>query len=144
MFGRTRRRQADGKIEALQGLSILAGLSHAELVRLAALAELIDVPAGTGLTREGEPAREAFLVIRGHLRVERAGQVVVRLGAGDLAGDVSLIDRGPRATAVVAQTPSQVAVVTRAALQQLARTSPWFIEHLLSQLALRVRSGQPT
>jgi CRP-like cAMP-binding protein len=144
MFGQARHRQADGKIDALQGLPILAGLGYADLVRLASLAELIDVPAGTRLTREGEPAREAFLVVRGHLRVERTGQVVGRLGPGDLAGDVAMIERRPRATGVVAETSSRVAVVTRAALQQLVGSSPWFTDHLLSQLARRVRSGQPT
>jgi CRP/FNR family transcriptional regulator, cyclic AMP receptor protein len=144
VFGRIRPRRPDGKIESLQGLPLLAGLSHAQLVRLAALAELVDVPAGTGLIREGDPAREAFLVIEGHLRVERAGQIVARLGAGDLAGEVSLIDRGSRATSVVAETSTRVAVVTRTALQELVRTSPWFTEHLLSQLALRVRAGQAT
>jgi hypothetical protein len=46
MFRRTRPRRPDGKIEALQGLPLLAGLSHVELVRFAALAELVDVPAG--------------------------------------------------------------------------------------------------
>ena len=139
-----RHRHDDGKIEALRQLPALAGLSHAELVRLAALAELIEVPAGTGLTREGEPAREAYLVVTGRLRATLGELTVSWLEPGDFAGDVALLDHQPRATGITADTHAQVAVLTRAALQQLAHTSPWFADRLMGQLATRVRSGVPT
>jgi CRP/FNR family transcriptional regulator, cyclic AMP receptor protein len=137
-------RHEDGKIEALRRLPALAGLSRAELVRLAALAELVEVPAGTRLTREGEPAREAYLVVTGRLRVTLGEMTVAWLDAGDFAGDVALLDHQPRATGITAETHAQVAVLTRAVLQQLAHTSPWFADRLLGQLASRVRSGVPT
>jgi CRP/FNR family transcriptional regulator, cyclic AMP receptor protein len=137
-------RRVDGKIEALRRLPPLAGLSHSELVRLAALAELVEVPAATALTCEGDVAREAYLVVSGRLRVSLGELTVTWLGAGDFAGDVALLDRQPRATGITAVTHAQVAVLTRPALQQLARTSPWFADRLLGQLATRVRSGVPT
>lgn len=139
-----RHRHDDGKIEALRRLPSLAGLSRTELVRLAALAELVEVPAGTALTRQGEPAREAYLVVSGRLRVTLGEMSVTSLEPGDFAGDVALLDRQPRATGITAGTDAQVAVLTRGALQQLAHTSPWFADRLLGQLANRVRSGVPT
>ena len=139
-----RHRRADGKIEALRRLPVLAALSHAELVRLAALAELIDLPAGTGLTHQGEPAREAYLVVSGRLRVTLGELTVAWLEPGEFAGDVALLDHQPRVTGITADTHAQVAVFTRASLQQLAHASPWFVDRLMCQLATRVRSGVPT
>jgi CRP/FNR family transcriptional regulator, cyclic AMP receptor protein len=139
-----RHRRDDGKIDALRRVPALAGLSHAELMRLAALAELVEVPAGTRLTSEGEPAREAYLVVTGRLRVTLGDLTVSWLDPGDFAGDVALLDHQPRATGISADTHAQVAVLTRAALQRLAHTSPWFADRLMGQLATRVRSGVPT
>lgn len=139
-----RHRRPDAKLESLRRLSSLDVLPEAELLRFAALAELVDVDAGTVLTREGVPAQEAFLVVSGSLAAVRGELTVTTVGAGQLAGDVALLDREPRATGLVATAPSELAVLTRSGLQRLTHTSPWFIDLLLGQLATRVRRGVPT
>lgn len=139
-----RHRPRDGKIEALRRLPALAVLREPELLRLASLAELVELPAGTVLTREGEPAREAYLVVDGRLRVTLGAMTVSRLEPGDFAGDVALLDHQPRATGIAAETNARVVVLTRPALQRLAHSSPWFADRLMGQLAARVRSGVPT
>ena len=122
----------------------LTALPERELVHLASLAELIDVSTGAVLTREGERAHEAYLVVEGQLRAVRGGLPVATLAVGDLAGEVSLLDRQPRATGLEAVTAARVAVLGRHAMQRLVHTSPRFTHLLLGQLAARVRCGVPT
>lgn len=140
----TRHRRADGKIAALRRLPSLSTFSEAQLLHLASLAELVDVPAARTLTREGTSAREAFLVVEGRLRVVRGVMTVTTLGPGDIAGDVALLDHEPRATGLETVTPARLAVFSRRTLQQAAHAAPGFTDLLLRQLATRVRSGVPT
>jgi CRP-like cAMP-binding protein len=91
-----------GPIETLRAMRVLFGQEGASAAALAALAQLataLRVPAGEHLTREGEPIGMVYFVIKGALRLARAGRpigVVAELGAlgaaAAMAGDTRGID----------------------------------------------------
>ena len=139
-----RRRHIDHKLELLRDLPAFRSLEAAQLLRVGSLVELVDVPAGTVLTRAGDRAREAYLVIDGRLRVVRGPLTVTTLGPGEFAGEVALLDGRPRATGLEAATAARLCVVDRAGVLRLIDDSPALAGHLLEQLAARVREGVPT
>ena len=139
-----RRRHIDHKLELLRDLPAFRSLEADQLLRVGSLVELVDVPAGTVLTRAGDRAREAYLIVEGHLRVVRGSLTVTTLGPGAFAGEVALLDGRPRATGLEAATDVRLCVVDRAGVVRLIDDSPSPVGHLLEQLAVRVREGVPT
>jgi cAMP-dependent protein kinase regulator len=113
----------------LPRLPLVGDLGAASLERLTAALTLRDVPAGEHAVRQGDEGREAFLVVRGTLRVYRTGDdgretELAALGPGALFGEMALVSESPRAASVQAVEPTVLAVASREALEQIARKDP--------------------
>jgi CRP-like cAMP-binding protein len=81
-------------VEALRKLELLNQLDDEELEKLGAIAGEIFFPAGEQIVREGVPLKAIKLVLKGAVMVNRGTEVLARLGAGSLVGELSCIDRG--------------------------------------------------
>ena len=89
----------------------------------------ISLPAGTRLFSEGELGDNAYLIRSGEIEivVERDGEEVIlaRRGAGEIIGEMALLDRGPRsATARVVVPIEVIAISLRQLEQRIANTDP--------------------
>ena len=107
----------------LRDVPIFGGLSDEQLDWIIAAGTLGEVAAGAQLVGEGEPASSVFVVCAGELEVCKRGShgAEVRLAvlrAGDLVGEMSLIDIQPRSATVRALTP---AVLFRLGHAEIAR-----------------------
>lgn len=112
------------KIDLLQQVPLFADLSREELRDVAALADELDVPAGTALTLEGERGREFFILVEGVATVEEDGRVVATLVRGDFIGEIALLTRGRRTATVTTQVPSRLLVLTDRAFRSLVDSIP--------------------
>lgn len=83
-----------------------------EIMRGGAAPEVRRLPAGTTLTRQGEPGHELFLVLDGVLAVDVDGKVLAQVGPGAILGERALLEGGTRTSSLVAQTPVRVAVAS--------------------------------
>jgi len=101
-------RPAEDKIAALRILPELEGCDRRELAVIAGLLDLVDLPPGHTLVREGAAATEVFIVVSGIARVSVRGTPVAKLGPGEFVGEMSLLDLGPRSATVTAETPMRV------------------------------------
>jgi CRP/FNR family cyclic AMP-dependent transcriptional regulator len=64
--------------------------------------DAVDVGDGTVLFQQGDPGDVMFAVVNGNVQLSRNGKVVADVGAGEIVGEMALIDSGPRsATATV-------------------------------------------
>jgi CRP/FNR family cyclic AMP-dependent transcriptional regulator len=95
----------------LRDIGLFGGLSDESLARLAAELPRRDTTAGTVVVREGEVAKDMFVVIGGELEVEKSASDgstvrVAVLGPGDWFGEMALIDIQPRSASVRAVAPS--------------------------------------
>jgi flavin reductase (DIM6/NTAB) family NADH-FMN oxidoreductase RutF len=96
---------------------------------------------GAELMRIGEPADSLALVLEGTLRVERPGRTAV-LGAGDLIGEIEVLDGGPRIATITAYGgPVRVLEVARADLLAALEREPGAALALVAVLASRFREG---
>ena len=61
--------------------------------------------AGTWIFREGDHGESAYLVTRGRVRISTrrggAERTLAEIGAGDVFGEVALIDAGPRSAVTI-------------------------------------------
>ncbi|ARU03695.1 hypothetical protein CCO03_02430 [Comamonas serinivorans] len=102
-------------------------------------------PAGTVLMREGDEGIDfMLLVLDGEVTVENAvhgdeeAMVVSVLNAGNLIGEMGLLDGGKRSATCVAASHVNAAVLSRQQLTALMADSPQVSARLLLAMAKRV------
>jgi predicted acylesterase/phospholipase RssA/CRP-like cAMP-binding protein len=95
---------------------------------LAAGATRVSLAAGEVIFRQGDPADAAYVVVSGRLRVldeeDEAPVVVAEIGAGQLAGELALLDDRPRGATLLAARDSELARLTRTEFEVLVRRVP--------------------
>lgn len=96
------------------------------------------VADGEAISRSGEPADTLSLVLEGTVLVERPGRSV-QLGAGELIGEIEVLDGGPRIADVTAQGPVRLQQVSRADLLAALEAEPAAARALIEVLAGRFR-----
>lgn len=134
------RLHKDTKVELLKGVPLFSGCSKAELQRIAALADELDLADGATLIREGERGREFIVVVEGSVRVTRDGKTVRDLGAGDFIGEIALVSDVPRTATVTASSPVRLLVVTDRAFRALIEQMPSIATKVLQALGERLHA----
>ena len=127
-------------IELLGQLMLFESCTKKELGQIASIMVEAERPAGTFLTREGKDGGLMFIIVDGTADVVAGnGQVLGKLKAGDVVGELSLIDGKVRSASVVASSPVQLLEIVADDFKQLVQRSPKFVHALLRSLSLRVR-----
>ncbi len=133
----------DLKLELISRVPLFRGCGSREIEWIGGLADEVDVEAEYVVLREGATAREFIIVVDGALRVERLGSVINHLGPGDFAGEIALVDGGPRTATVIADVPSRLFVIGYREFHSLLKERPSIELQVLQALAHRVRANEP-
>ncbi len=156
MANRLRREE---KVEVLGRLPLFENCTKRDLGEIASIMVEAEKPAGAYLTREGKDGGVMFVLLEGEAEVlagdEAAlggsvpaatdgagadgGQVIGHLRAGDVVGELSLIDGQVRSASVRASSDVRVLEIVSDDFKQLVQRSPSFVLSLLKALSLRVR-----
>jgi len=118
---------------------LLAGLDPSDLRWVLETAERREIAARQIVVREGDPADEVFMLVRGSLSVFASsgdGQLrrVSTLCAGMSFGESALVERGTRTAAVRADGPVICWVLQRADLEAVSAERPRLAATLLANL----------
>lgn len=132
------QRQADIRA-GLARIDFLAGLSPAELDRLAGSVERRVYMPGEKVVREGETGEEFFYMAHGGAAVTVAGGAgtVATLAPGDYFGEMSLLTGAPRAATVTATMELHLLVLKPAPMRELLHANPGLAERIGETLAER-------
>jgi CRP/FNR family cyclic AMP-dependent transcriptional regulator len=130
----------DEKMRHLEDVPLLAECTQKQLRAISDISRVVEVPAGTSLTRAGQPGDEFFVILDGSAAVEKPGKKRVFLRPGYFFGEMSLLDGGPRSVTVRAATSLRVLVIDRKNFQGVLREVPDLTEKLLVTLSRRVRA----
>jgi CRP-like cAMP-binding protein len=101
----------------IRGVDLFEGLTTTELGEIIAICQQRRFRKGDVLIAEGENGEEIFIIMEGSVEIvvnsdKQAPKVVIHLGVGQLIGEMSLVDRGPRSATVRAiQDPTIVQVI---------------------------------
>lgn len=126
-------------VEKLANVSLFSACSGRDLQRIAKASDTVDIESGAQLMDQGEVGRQAFIILEGTAVVRRGGRKVAVLGPGDTAGELSLLDLGPRTASVIATSDMRVLVLTARALTALIDETPGLARKLLAAMAGRIR-----
>jgi CRP-like cAMP-binding protein len=128
--------------DPLAAAPLFASIAPRERKRLARDMREHTVDAGRTLTAEGEGGIAFFVILEGEAEVSMAGKVLRRLGPGDHAGEVALLDMGSRTATITATTDLRCLALTAWKFPTFVRENPEVAWALLVSLAGRVRDAQ--
>jgi CRP-like cAMP-binding protein len=107
----------------LRDIGLFGGLDDETLVLLARELPTEHADIGAVVVREGDVARDMFVVVAGELEVVkqgRAGEVrVALLGPGDWFGEMAVLDVQPRSATVRAVAPTMLVRMTSEHVERL-------------------------
>lgn len=129
----------DSRISALRGCDFFESLRDKELAEVARMFDRVSFPAGTDLLRQGANAYEAYVVDRGTVAVVIDGERVATVGAGEVLGEIAVLDHGRRSASAIADTPVEAFVIERRAFVALLETHPALGRRVSSGLSQRLR-----
>jgi flavin reductase (DIM6/NTAB) family NADH-FMN oxidoreductase RutF len=123
----------------LSDAPVFGALPPEQLERLVAAGTERTYEDGETIVRTGEPGNELYVVLEGQVRIERAGRTLATFGAGDVVGEVAVLDGRPRSADIVAAGPVRCLAVPREVLRAAIEAEPQVAWELLGVMASRLR-----
>ena len=134
----------DALTEALARVWIFQELSQEELAHLSGFAQTKIYKPRETIVEKGDSATEFFVLLRGRAKVGAPGAdgshaAINVMGPGEVFGEIAILDGQPRSATVTTLEECEMAVVNKAAFNDLLTASPSIAVKLLNVLAGRVR-----
>jgi CRP-like cAMP-binding protein len=116
--------------ERLAGFPLLDHFPAEQRERLARTASLVRFPGGVTILKEGDSSQDAYLVHRGRVLIKRDTSYgtfeLARLGEGELFGETSFVDQGPRSMDAVTDQATELFLLNPLALATAGEEDPRF------------------
>jgi len=105
-----------------------------------------DVPvwylkAGETIFREGEPAKELYVIKSGQVDIQFGNRLLDTLEANDIFGEMALIDSAPRSATAVARTEVALVPISKKDFLLLVGRAPSFALEIMGMLTRRLRAA---
>lgn len=133
----------------LKRTDLFNGLSDQELEQITAICKEKLYNQHEIIASVGEYTDELFIITKGLVEVHLGKAMaeksfLVNLGEGQIIGEISLIDQGPRSATVIAgNEPTIVQVIQRDDLDTICRENPrigyYIMRNIASDLAFKLR-----
>jgi CRP/FNR family transcriptional regulator len=128
----------------LARVPLLAGLSQAELDRIAQVAVPRSFPKGARVFHEGDESDACYIIRSGEVRVTREhsdGRAIAlaTLGSGEIVGELAMLDGEVRSASVEALSDIELLAVAARDMRGLLERNPDITAKLVVALTRRVR-----
>ncbi|MBD3297671.1 MAG: cyclic nucleotide-binding domain-containing protein [candidate division Zixibacteria bacterium] len=127
------------RVLTLQKNEIFAEVSTEGLAHLAAIAEEVEFDAGDSLFHEGEIPDACYLILAGHVELNRSNQTELTVGPGDDIGVWALFDGEPRVFAARATENTHALKITQEDFYDLLADHTDIVQSFFRTLVRRIR-----
>lgn len=111
------------------------GLTDEDVDCIVAIAEEVLYGDGQEVVRRSDPNGDLYLVLEGLTVIEsERGQVIAKIGAGKVLGEIALIDDKPRSATVVSVGNTRLALIPEDKLKLLMANRPEMAIQLLKNI----------
>jgi CRP/FNR family cyclic AMP-dependent transcriptional regulator len=100
--------------------------------------------AGSIVFREGDEAKELFVIKSGQVGIQIGNRTVTELAAESIFGEMALIDSEPRSATAIAITDVELVPVSEKQFLFLVSQTPYFGLKVMRVLAQRLRATNKT
>jgi CRP/FNR family transcriptional regulator, cyclic AMP receptor protein len=140
------RQEGQSPIELLRSVPLFADLEQGELENFSHVAVARSFPAGTRVFHEGDHSDACYIVRNGSFRVTREhsdGRAITlaTLGAGDIFGELAMLDGEVRSASVEALTDGELLALPAGEVRALLARHPDITVKLIAALARRLRTA---
>jgi CRP/FNR family cyclic AMP-dependent transcriptional regulator len=130
--------------EALRGCALFRRLTDAELEAVLVRATVRRVRRGDMIMHRGDPATGMAMILQGHVRIsvtstEGRETSLAMLGAGDVVGELALLDGGERSADVAATEDCVLLTINRSDFVPLLESNARLCLRLMAVLCTRLR-----
>jgi CRP-like cAMP-binding protein len=131
----------EGRMAWLRGVPLFRGCSEGSLSRLAERTAEVDFEPGQVIVQQGQVGNGLFVLVSGGARVTIGSRELATLGPGEVIGELSVIDQGPRVATAHAVGPTACLALASWDLLTVLDGDPQLARNLLTELAARVRDA---
>jgi CRP-like cAMP-binding protein len=101
--------------------------------------DVVDFPAGSIIADEGAEGDHMYVVMDGEVTISINGKTLASALAGEVVGEMALINSNIRSATVTAKTDCRLALIDQASFNSLLRYVPDFSLHVMKVLADRLK-----
>lgn len=106
--------------------------------------EIIHIPAGQALFREGDHGSTLYVLIRGAAEIKIGSRQMEVLLPGNIVGEMSMVSPGPRSASVTARVDCEFVAIDECRFKDLVRQVPDFALKVMRTLTDRLRRTDAT
>ena len=117
-------------VEALKNIPLFAEVPDDKLTKVATFATLESAVEGKTIIREGGYANDLYAIEDGTVEVERDGEIVAKLGPGDVFGEQGLLEKQARTATVRATSSVRLIRIEHWELSRMKQAMPEVVEEL--------------
>ncbi len=132
------------QLESLKNVPLFSGCSKKDLEKVAKATDEITMTAGTLIVDQGQMGREAFVILSGDVTIKRNNRKIATLTVGDVVGELSLLDHGPRTASAICDTDCTLLVIDQRRFLGVLDDVPSISHKLMGALASRIREMDRT
>lgn len=125
--------------DRLRKIHVFDSLSGDDLEKLARRGQEATVEEGTVLLEAGGSSDKLWAIEDGEVKVERDGEEVATLGAGEIVGETGVMERALRNATVTATSQLTGIVIAHSDIKELRKEHPEVEERLQKLLEERTR-----
>lgn len=117
-------------VSQLKRIPLFEDVDDEALQKVAAFAVAEEYPEGHVLVKEGGFSNDFFAIEEGSAKVERDGEKLAELKAGDIFGEQGLLEKEQRSATVTATSPIKVIKIEHWELPRMRKAMPDTVEKI--------------
>ena len=112
------------RLDTLRAIPMFKYLSYKGLVKVMNITEPQKFSAGAAIFDEGSRGEELYLLLEGHVAIEKGGKTLAELGPGSHFGEMAMVDKSPRSATARALDDVRLLVIQRQQFYDIMRRDP--------------------
>jgi CRP-like cAMP-binding protein len=133
----------DQKLSLLATVPLFKGLDRKELEAIGRLCDEVELPPGRVIAAQGDSADAFYVILDGTVRIERDGEILRDMRAGDFLGELAMLAKIPRTATATCLTACRLLVLGHREFNGLLAEYPSIQGAVLHALAERISTLQP-
>ncbi len=128
----------------LSKVDLFSDLDHEELAHVAGVVQLRSLAKDETIFNAGDPADAVYIIATGKVKIvvtstDGRDFILTILGAGQVFGEMALLESAPRSAAVITASQVDVLTIRRKDFHQMLTSTPSISRKLLAILSRRLR-----
>lgn len=135
---------SERSVQLLGRIDLFSELGEEELRSIGEVAQVLNLPRDSRIFDSGDPSDALYVVASGKVNIvitsaDGKELILAVLGAGQVFGEMGLLDSAPRSAAAITASPAELVSIARDDFERLLDRQPALTRKLLNIMSQRLR-----